>query len=120
MFKHVICKALLSHKKQHYCWFGTDFLLKGNLLKPPFARSSKPWRSITQFGFNDNGYPLDFMVATTGKEHENNVAKTLDYQPGSMICMDRGCTDYGWWEELPRIGVYFVTRLKSNAIYDEI
>ena len=27
-----------------------------------------------------------------------------------MICMDRGYTDYDWWEELTRKGVYFVTR----------
>ena len=32
-----------------YSWFGTDFLLIGNLRKPPFARSSEPWRTITQF-----------------------------------------------------------------------
>ena len=87
-----------------------------------------PWATYTQtkgaiklhFGLNDNGYLPDFMVATTGKVHEINVAKYLDYQPGSMICMDRGYTDYDWWEELTRKGVYFVTRLKSNAIYDEI
>ena len=30
--------------------------------------------------------------------HEINVAKSLDYQPGSMICMDRGYTDYDWWK----------------------
>ena len=36
------------------------------------------------------------MVATTGKVHELNVAKSLDYPPGSMICMDRGYTDYDW------------------------
>lgn len=87
-----------------------------------------PWATYTQtkgalklhFGLNDNGYLPDFMVATTGKVHEINVAKSLDYQPGSMICMDRGYTDYDWWEELTRKGVYFVTRLKSNAVYDEI
>ena len=32
-----------------YSWFGTDFLLKGNLRKPPFARSSEPWHNIKQF-----------------------------------------------------------------------
>ena len=87
-----------------------------------------PWATYTQtkgaiklhFGLDDNGYLPDFMVATTGKVHEINVAKSLDYKPGSMICMDRGYTDYDWWEELTRKGVYFVTRLKSNAIYDEI
>ena len=87
-----------------------------------------PWATYTQtkgaiklhFGLNDNGYLPEFMVATTGKVHEINVAKSLAYQPKSMICMDRGYTDYDWWEELTRKGVYFVTRLKSNAIYDEI
>ena len=32
-----------------YSWFGTDFLLIGNLRKPPFARSSEPWHNIKQF-----------------------------------------------------------------------
>ena len=32
-----------------YSWFGTNFLLIGNLRKPPFARSSEPWRAITVF-----------------------------------------------------------------------
>lgn len=85
-----------------------------------------PWATYTQtkgalklhFGLNDDGYLPDFMVATTGKVHEINVAKSLDYQPGSMIRMDRGYTDYNWWEELTRKGIYFVTRLKSNAVYD--
>ena len=87
-----------------------------------------PWATYMQtkgaiklhFGLNDNGYLPNFMVATIGKVHEINVAKSLDYQPGSMICMDRGYTDYDWWEELTRKGVYFVTRLKSNAVYEEI
>ena len=87
-----------------------------------------PWATYTQtkgaiklhFGLNDDGYLPDFMVATTGKVHEINVAKSLDYQPGSMICMDRGYTDYDWWEELTRKGIYFVTRLKSNAVYEDI
>lgn len=87
-----------------------------------------PWATYTQtkgaiklhFGLDDNGYLPDFMVATTGKVHEINVAKSLNYKPGCMICMDRGYTDYEWWEELTRKEVYFVTRLKSNAVYDEI
>ena len=59
------------------------------------------------------------MLATTGKEHEINVTKSLDDQPGCMICMDRGYTDYDWWEELTRKGVYFATCHKSNDVYDE-
>ena len=40
-------------------------------------------------------------------------AKSLDYQPGSMICMDRGYTDYDWWEDLTQSGrlSYFLNGL---------
>ena len=60
------------------------------------------------------------MVATTGKVHEIAVAKSLDYQPGSMICMDRGYTDYDWSKTSRKKAFFFVTRIKSNAVYDEI
>lgn len=87
-----------------------------------------PWATYTKtkgaiklhFGLNDNGYLPDFMFATTGKVHEINVARSINYKPGSMICMDRGYNDYDWWEKLTQNGVYFVTRLKSNAVYEEI
>ena len=75
-----------------------------------------PWATYMQtkgalklhFGLNDNGYLPDFIVATPGKVHEINVAKSLDYQLGSMICMDRGYTDYDWWEELTRLCLYLI------------
>ena len=46
-----------------------------------------PWATYTQskgtnklhFGLNDDGYLPEFMIATTGIEHEINVAKSLDY-----------------------------------------
>ena len=74
-----------------------------------------PWATYTQtkgaiklhFGLNENGYLPEFMVATTGKAHEINVAKSLAYQPGSMIRMDRDYTDYDWCEELTRKACLF-------------
>ena len=58
---HHFVRDLIAIRKQYnnlhccptkmwlYSWFGTDFLLKENLRKPPFARSSEPWHNITQY-----------------------------------------------------------------------
>ena len=34
-----------------------------------------------------------------------------------MLAFDRGYTDYSWFADLSRQGVYFVTRMKDNADY---
>ena len=64
-----------------------------------------------------DGYLPCFCVITTGKVGDVTVARTLKLQPGTIIVDDRGYNDYelfgGWTDE----GVYFVTRLKDNAVY---
>ena len=34
-----------------------------------------------------------------------------------MLVFDRGYADYGWWLQLTRQKVHFVTRLKDSAEY---
>ena len=53
---------------------------------------------------------------TAGKEHEINWARDLDLPKSSYVVFDRGFTDYAWYKELAEDGVFFVTRLKSNAV----
>jgi IS4 transposase len=45
------------------------------------------------------------------------VAKTLTFPPGTLLVIDRGYTDYRWFATLTLQGVFFVTRLKDNAVY---
>jgi hypothetical protein len=56
-------------------------------------------------------------VLTDGKESEISVAKSMAFQPGTMLVFDRGYTDYYWWLSLTRNKVHFVTRLKDTASY---
>jgi Transposase DDE domain/Domain of unknown function (DUF4372) len=58
-----------------------------------------------------------FGVITDGKQHEVTVTRQWEFAPGTVLVFDRGYTDYDWFEQLSRQGVYFVTRLKSNADY---
>jgi hypothetical protein len=64
-----------------------------------------------------DGFLPCYAVITEGKQHEVQVARQWSFQPGTLLVMDRGYTDYGWFADLTRQGVHFVTRLKDNADY---
>jgi hypothetical protein len=63
------------------------------------------------------GYLPSYAVITEGRQHEVTVARTLTFAPGTILVIDRGYVDFGWFAELTRQGVFFVTRLKDNAAY---
>ena len=62
-----------------------------------------------------DGYLPVFGHVTDGKVGDVKVAKTLDFPRGSIVALDRGYTDYALFTRWTREGVYFVTRLKTNA-----
>jgi putative transposase len=68
-------------------------------------------------GLNQAGYLPEFVTVTEGKAHDVTVGRTLKFPRGSMVAMDRGYNDYGWYKQLTDKGIFFVTRLKSNAQY---
>jgi hypothetical protein len=67
-----------------------------------------------------DGYLPAYAVVTTGSVHEIKVARTLRFEPDTVVVFDRGYTDYEWFGQLCRDKVWFVTRLKSNAVYDVV
>jgi len=66
-------------------------------------------------GLNHSGYLPEFVTVTEGKAHDVTIGRTLNFPKGSMVAMDRGYNDYGWYKQLTGKGIFFVTRLKSNA-----
>ena len=64
-----------------------------------------------------DGYLPSFAVITEGKKHEIRVARHMQFARGTILAFDRGYTDYEWFTNLTKQGVYFVTRLKENADY---
>jgi IS4 transposase len=63
------------------------------------------------------GHLPAFAVLTEGKKHEIQVAREIDFTPGTTLVIDRGYTDYEWFAKLTQRAVHFVTRLKENANY---
>ena len=45
------------------------------------------------------------------------MAKTLELPKGSIVVFDKGFIDYSWFRELGAKSIFFVTRLKRNAVY---
>lgn len=66
------------------------------------------------------GYLPTFALITPGCQHEVTVARTLSFEAGTILVMDRGYTDYGWFGDLTQRGIIFVTRLKDNAVYEVV
>jgi len=65
-----------------------------------------------------DGYLPAYVYITEGKVHEVTVARLLKLPPGSIVAMDRGYNDYTLYREWTEAGVWFVTRLKRNAVYE--
>lgn len=68
-------------------------------------------------GLNHSGYLPEFVTVTEGKDHDVTVGRTLKFPKGSIVAVDKGYNDYGWYNQLNNKGIFFVTRLKSNAKY---
>ncbi len=64
-----------------------------------------------------DGYLPSFAVITDGKVSDVKVAHLLKFAPGTIVVDDRGYNDYRLFGTWTSNGVYFVTRMKDNALY---
>lgn len=62
----------------------------------------------------DTGLP-SYACLTDGKTHDATIAKQTVFPSESVLVVDRAYVDFKWLYNLDSSGVYFVTRLKSNA-----
>lgn len=69
-------------------------------------------------GLDADGYLPAFMDMTNGKTHEIQWARALQLPPGSCVVFDKGFTDYSWYQQLTDNKIFFVTRLKRNAVVE--
>lgn len=66
-------------------------------------------------GLNHSGYLPEFVTITEGKTSDVEIGRTLQFPQGSIVAVDRGYNDYGWYNQLTEKKIFFVTRLKSNT-----
>ena len=66
-----------------------------------------------------NDVPLDVTI-TNGNVSDLKVARDMDYEPGSILVVDRAYSDTLWWRKLNENGVKFITRLKRGYDFNVI
>ncbi len=68
-------------------------------------------------GLDHAGHLPAFVTVTPGKTADIEVGRTLNIAKGSMVVFDKGYTDYHWFKSLNNSGIFFVTRIRKNAIW---
>ena len=61
-----------------------------------------------------------FVLITEAKRHDVKVVDSFPINPGSIVAFDRASTDYALFHRWTKRGIFFVTRIKSNATYDVV
>ena len=84
-----------------------------------------PWASFRQAKggvkvhtlLDHDGHIPAFATVTDAKTHESRIAQAMELPRGSIVVFDKGFTSYPWFRLLGAKGVFFVTRLKRNAVF---
>jgi hypothetical protein len=58
-----------------------------------------------------------YVLLTEAKRSDVKLADAFTLNPGSIVTMDRGYTDYALFGRWTLAGVFFVTRMKDNAAF---
>ena len=67
-----------------------------------------------------DGYLPCFGLITDGKVADVKAAWQIDFAPGTIVVDDRGYNDYRLFADWAESGVYFVTRMKDNALFEVV
>ena len=67
-----------------------------------------------------DGYLPCFGIITDGKVADVKAAHQMHFASGTIVVDDRGYNDYRLFAKWTHAGVYFVTRMKDNALYEVV
>ncbi len=84
----------------------------------PWAKFRKAKGGVkVHTGLDHDSYAPTFILITEAKQHDVKAVRLLSLNPGSIIAIDMGYTDYALYGKWTSQGVFFVTRMKDNAVY---
>lgn len=69
-------------------------------------------------GLNHGTLIPEFVALSDGNENDMIEGRKFDFPKGSIVAFDKGYFDYEWYKTLTDKGIFFVTRLRTNAVYE--
>jgi hypothetical protein len=67
-----------------------------------------------------DGYLPCFGIITDGKVHDVKAAHQMSFAPDTIVVDDRGYNDYRLFAKWTEAKVFFVTRMKDNALFEVV
>lgn len=67
-----------------------------------------------------DGYLPCFGIITDGKVHDVKAAHQIGFAPGTIVVDDRGYNDYRLFAKWTDAQIFFVTRMKDNALFEVV
>lgn len=87
----------------------------------PWAQCNKDKAAVKlHVGLNHGNMIPEFVALSDGKRSDLIEGRKFDFPRGSIVAFDKGYVDYGWYKSLTDKGVFFVTRLRPNSVYNVI
>lgn len=120
------CQALAAGRKRTFCFKNPLRILDATVIDLclemfDWARFRRTKGAIKlHLQLQERGCLPCWALVTEGRTHEVRVAQGLTFDPGTIVAMDRAYTDYALFGRWTAQGVFFVTRMKSNARYEVI
>jgi hypothetical protein len=121
---------IISDSRQSYAWenrleiidSSTISLFKDILTcvgrKPITGKRKGGIKVHTQINLQEKVPKLIWFSAAT--THDKQFLKHLQLEKGKIAVFDKGYNDYKTFDEFTQNDIFFVTRLKSNAVYETV
>jgi hypothetical protein len=126
LFDHVLAKASKITRGHKFRFKNPLYSLDATTID--LNKKSFPWAGFRKNKsgiklhtlLDHNGYLPSIVDMTKAKTADVKVGRKIKFKKGDIVIFDKGYNDYDWYEELTSNGVFFVTRLKTNADYTVI
>lgn len=122
--------SILSDSRKSYCWEDKLELIDSSTIslfkdilncvgrKPANGKQKGGIKVHTQINLQENVPKLVWFSAAT--THDRQFLKRVHLEKGKIAVFDKGYNDYSVFDSFNRDGIFFVTRLKSNAAYESV
>ncbi len=123
-------QPIISDSRQQYSWekrleiidSSTISLFKAILAcvgrEPSNGKRKGGIKVHTQINLQENVPKIIWFSAAT--THDKKFLKHIQLEKGKIAVFDKGYNDYNTFDEFTQNGIFFVTRLKSNASYESV
>lgn len=124
IFREIFYNLLATLKSKHQRQFAFPLLaldstlLTSNRLKDKFSEYNSTMNAVKVHLMIDaiNSLPLTATI-TNGKTSDISVARKMEFEPGSMLLVDRGYFCTKWLKNLDNKGIFFIQRYRAGTIF---